>query len=115
MREQEAQATLQSLPARLAFLPRIILTPIIRIYISAREWTLNTPSARLVPMALVGVMSVVFLGWKVARWEPWMRRWWLHRPVVLGGGVGRKWANCVTLLTSVVGPLLTPFSYVEHH
>ena len=62
-------------------------------------------------MALVGGMAMVFLGWKVARWEPWMRRWWLHQPVLFSGGVRREWANCVTLFTSVVS--LCPTSRFE--
>ncbi|CAD6581028.1 MAG: hypothetical protein TREMPRED_002910 [Tremellales sp. Tagirdzhanova-0007] len=99
---KDAQTTLNTLPARLSFLPRVLATPILRIYVSFREWTLNTPSARLAPMILVAGMAVVFAGWKVKRFEPWMKTWWLHRPVLLGGSAISEWANPVTLITSVL-------------
>jgi rhomboid-like protein len=52
-------------------------------------------------MGLVGAMGVVFLAWRIPRLEPVMRKWFLHRPVVLGGRI-REWQNSVTLFTSVV-------------
>jgi rhomboid-like protein len=92
---------LNQLHKTLGFLPTPVLVPIIRLYISAKEYTLNTPAAQLAPVGLVGIMGIVFLAWKVPRLEPFMRKWWLHRPVVLGGRV-REWQNCVTLFTSIV-------------
>lgn len=78
-----------------------MIVPILRIYVMTKEYMLNTPPAQLVPLQIVAGMGVVFLGWKIHGLEPWMRRWWLHRPVVLGGAK-QKWAETVTLFTSVV-------------
>jgi len=77
-------------------------TPIMRLYVVAQEYFLNTPPAHLAPVGLIGVMGTVFLAWKVKRWEPFMRKWWLHRPVILGSGAVRQWQNSVTLFTSTV-------------
>lgn len=77
-------------------------TPLMRIYVVGQEYMLNTPPAQLAPMALVGLMGTVFLAWRVKRWEPFMRKWWLHRPVILGGGAVKEWQNSVTLFTSTV-------------
>ena len=76
-----------------------------RLYVLATEYTLNTPPAQLAPMAIISVMGVVFLGWRVRRLEPWMRKWWLHRPVVLSTRPIKQWAETVTLFTSTVGRL----------
>lgn len=77
-------------------------TPIMRLYVVGQEYFLNTPPAHLAPVGLIGVMGTVFLAWKVKRWEPFMRKWWLHRPVILGSGAVRQWQNSVTLFTSTV-------------
>jgi len=77
-------------------------TPIMRLYVVGQEYFLNTPPAHLAPVGLIGVMGTVFLAWKVKRWEPFMRKWWLHRPVILGSGAARQWQNSVTLFTSTV-------------
>jgi len=73
-----------------------------RLYVVGQEYFLNTPPAHLAPVGLIGVMGTVFLAWKVKRWEPFMRKWWLHRPVILGSGAVRQWQNSVTLFTSTV-------------
>lgn len=73
-----------------------------RMYVFGKEYLLNTPPAQLAPMGLIGVMGTVFLAWRVKRWEPFMRKWWLHRPVILGGGPVKEWQNSVTLFTSTV-------------
>jgi hypothetical protein len=80
-------------------------TPIMRLYVVGQEYFLNTPPAHLAPVGLIGVMGTVFLAWKVKRWEPFMRKWWLHRPVILGSGAARQWQNSVTLFTSTVSTL----------
>lgn len=59
-------------------------------------------------MGLVGIMGVVFLAWRIPRLEPLMRKWFLHRPVVLGGRIS-QWQNSVTLFTSVVSLLSAHF------
>lgn len=94
--------TVNQLPKTLSFLPKVLLVPIIRIYVTAKEYVLNTPPVKVVPMQVAGGMGLVFLAWRVGRWEPFMRKWFLHRPVLFSGGVRREWANCVTLFTSVV-------------
>ena len=91
-----------TLPSTLSFLPRALLVPILRIYVVLTEWQLNTPPSQLVPMEIAGGMGLIFLAWKVRRWEPFMRKWFLHRPVILGGGPKKEWANTVTLFTSIV-------------
>ncbi|OCF30911.1 rhomboid-like protein [Kwoniella heveanensis BCC8398] len=98
---RQAQKTLNNLPSSLSFLPNVILIPILRIYVLASEFYLNTPSAQLAPLTLIGGMGTVFLMWKVRRLEPFMKRWWLHRPVVFGSARD-EWRNCVTMFTSVL-------------
>ena len=98
---QEAQSVLKSLPETLSFLPQVITVPILRLYVLAKEYQLNTPAAQLAPMGIIAGMGLVFLGWRVKRLEPWMRKWWLHSPVVFGGA-RQKWAESVTLFTSTV-------------
>ena len=96
-----AQETLNKLTSALSFLPKILFVPVVRTYIIYEEWKLNTPAAQYAPMELILGMGGVFLLWKVRRLEPWMRKWWLHRPMVFGGR--SEWQNSVTLFTSVVG------------
>lgn len=98
---QAAQERLNKLPSALSFLPQFLLVPILRTYVIWEEWVLNSPPAQVAPTTLIAGMGGVFLLWRIRRLEPWMRKWWLHRPVVFGGP-GREWQNCVTLLTSVV-------------
>lgn len=97
-----AQTTVNNIVQALSFLPKAIVTPLVRIYISAQEYALNTSPAQVAPMGLIGVMGVVFLGWRIRALEPWMRKWWLHRPVLLNGTRRGEWANCLTLFTSTV-------------
>jgi hypothetical protein len=90
-----------------------------RLYVVGQEYFLNTPPAHLAPVGLIGVMGTVFLAWKIKRWEPFMRKWWLHRPVVLGAGAARQWQNSVTLFTSTVSlasqsVYLTPLTFSYH-
>lgn len=100
--DQKAQNTVNQIPRTLAFLPKALLVPILRIYVTAKEYVLNTPPAQVIPMQVVGGMGVIFLAWRVGRWEPFMRKWFLHRPVIFAGGARREWANCVTMFTSIV-------------
>lgn len=73
--------------------------PILRTYIMVKEWELNqSPSARG-PAILFSIMIPVFLAWQVRRYQPFMRKWFTHFPVVFKGGEPR---SCVTMLTSVV-------------
>ncbi|KAL7424497.1 hypothetical protein Q5752_000181 [Cryptotrichosporon argae] len=97
---KDAQDTLNTLPQRLSFLPSAIATPIVRTYILTSEYLLNTPAAQLAPAGLIAGMGAVFLAWRVPRWEPFMRTWFLHRPVVFTRGM--EWRNCVTLFTSTI-------------
>jgi hypothetical protein len=97
---QQAQATINSMSQSSYWGP--LKTPIMRLYVVGQEYFLNTPPAHLAPVGLIGVMGTVFLAWKVKRWEPFMRKWWLHRPVILGSGAVRQWQNSVTLFTSTV-------------
>ncbi|KAK8853462.1 hypothetical protein IAR55_004169 [Kwoniella newhampshirensis] len=99
---KSAQKTLNTLPTTLSFLPNLVLIPILRLYVVSSEFYLNTPSSQLAPLGLIGFMGTVFLAWKVKRWEPWMRKWWLHRPVLFTPSTRREWANCVTLVTSTL-------------
>ncbi|KAK4687659.1 hypothetical protein P7C73_g2468, partial [Tremellales sp. Uapishka_1] len=100
---RKLQATLNGLQANLTFLPELIRTPILRTYIMVSEYTLNTPASQQVPLAIISVMGTVFLAWKVPRWEPFMRRWFLHHPVVFGArSQARRWGDTVTLFTSVI-------------
>jgi hypothetical protein len=100
---QQAQATINSMNQSSYWGP--LKTPIMRLYVVGQEYFLNTPPAHLAPVGLIGVMGTVFLAWKVKRWEPFMRKWWLHRPVILGSGAVRQWQNSVTLFTSTVSIL----------
>ncbi|RSH91515.1 hypothetical protein EHS25_009814 [Saitozyma podzolica] len=65
---RQAQESLNKLPQTLSFLPRAILVPVLRIYVSAKEYAINTPPAQLAPMGLV-VLWVLsssrggYLGW----------------------------------------------------
>lgn len=97
---QQAQATINSMSQSSYWGP--LKTPIMRLYVVGQEYFLNTPPAHLAPVGLIGVMGTVFLAWKVKRWEPFMRKWWLHRPVILGSGAVRQWQNSITLFTSTV-------------
>ncbi|WWD19890.1 hypothetical protein CI109_104359 [Kwoniella shandongensis] len=99
---KSAQKTLNTLPTTLSFLPNLLLIPVLRLYVVGSEFYLNTPSAQLAPLGLIGFMGTVFLAWKVKRWEPFMRKWWLHRPVLFTPSRSREWANCVTLFTSTL-------------
>ncbi|RXK36554.1 hypothetical protein M231_06164 [Tremella mesenterica] len=99
---QEGQATVNTLRTRLSFLPQFILVPILRIYVITKNYALNSPPSQVTQLGLISVMGTVFLAWKIRRLEPFMKRWFTHRPVVLGGGVKREWANTVTLFTSVI-------------
>lgn len=101
---QAAQQTANSIPTTLSFLPQILVVPILRIYVTTQEYILNTPPAEIAPLEIVSYMGVVFLAWKMRRLEPFMRKWFLHRPVSLGG-TRNRFAESVTLLTSVVSPL----------
>lgn len=68
----------------------------------ASEFYLNTPTAQLAPLGLIGMMGGIFMAWKIKRFEPFMRRWFLHRPVIFTTSARREWANCVTMFTSTV-------------
>ncbi|WRT69961.1 uncharacterized protein IL334_006952 [Kwoniella shivajii] len=96
-----AQKTLNTLPKTLSFLPNFLLIPVLRTYVMASEFYLNTPSAQLAPMGLIFFMSNVFVWWKLRRLEPSMRKWWLHRPIVFGRARD-EWRNCVTMFTSTL-------------
>ncbi|WVR09662.1 hypothetical protein IAU60_006737 [Kwoniella sp. DSM 27419] len=98
---KQAQKTLNELPATLSFLPNIILIPILRSYVLVSEFQLNSPPAQLAPLSLIAGMGSIFLLWKVRRLEPFMRRWWLHRPVVFGRAKD-EWKNCITMFTSTL-------------
>jgi rhomboid-like protein len=81
-----------------------LVTPIVRIYVTVGEWWYNTPPAMVAPVQVIGIMGVVFLGWRVGRWERIMGRWFMHRPVTLGvRSRMTEWRDCVTLFTSTVG------------
>jgi rhomboid-like protein len=102
---KDAQATLNHLPETLSFLPNVLLVPILRIYITSKEYLLNSHPASTVPVQLAVGMGTVFLAWKVRRWEPFMRKWFLHRPVIFTSSVRAEWTNCVTMFTSTVRPV----------
>ncbi|WVO17103.1 hypothetical protein L204_104792 [Cryptococcus depauperatus] len=99
---KKAQKLLNQLPGTLSFIPNIILIPILRTYVLASEFLLNTPAAQLAPLELIAGMGGIFLAWKVRRLEPFMKKWFLHRPVIFTHSTKLAWANCVTLLTSTV-------------
>lgn len=99
---EKAQQRINALPQVLSFLPAALLQPIMHIAVMWEESTLNRPIMREPIVQILTVFGIVFLGWKTRRLEPFMRKWFLHRPVILGGGAKREWANCVTMLTSVV-------------
>ncbi|WVQ83707.1 hypothetical protein IAT38_005851 [Cryptococcus sp. DSM 104549] len=97
-----AQKRLNELPTTLSFLPTMLLVPILRLYVVTTEFYLNAPAAQSTPLGLIGVMGTVFLAWKIRRIEPFMRKWWLHRPVLFTSSKRKEWANCVTLFTSTL-------------
>ncbi|ODO05509.1 hypothetical protein I350_04560 [Cryptococcus amylolentus CBS 6273] len=99
---KKAQKLLNELPATLSFVPNLILVPILRTYVLFSEFYLNSPPAQLAPLALIGGMGTIFLAWKVPRAEKFMRKWFLHRPVIYTASAKREWANCVTLFTSTI-------------
>nr|KIR88572.1 rhomboid-like protein [Cryptococcus tetragattii IND107] len=99
---KNAQKLLNELPGTLSFLPNLILIPILRTYVMASEFYLNTPTAQLAPLGLIGMMGGIFMAWKIKRFEPFMRRWFLHRPVIFTTSARREWANCVTMFTSTI-------------
>ena len=86
----------------LRFLPQGISTFLLRSWAMVAGWELNTPPARLVPMELIAGMGVIALAWRSPRLEPFMRKWFLHRPVVFSSRALRQWQASVTLFTSTV-------------
>lgn len=100
-RVKRAQATLQTLPKTLGFLPDVLLVPVLRTYVMWEEWKINTEAAHVAPALLIGGMGLIFLAWQVPGWQGFMGKWFLHRPVVFGGRRA-EWRNCVTLFTSTV-------------
>lgn len=99
----KAQKIVNNMSKELSWIPRPLLTPIMRSYVLYQEWKLNSPPAQTVQAGLIGAFVVVFLGWKMRRLEPFMRKWWLHRPVVFGGKL-KEWQQSITLFTSTVRP-----------
>ena len=98
---QHAQQSANSLAKNLSFLPNALSTPIVRLYVLAEEYVLNTPPAQLAPTLLLPYLGGVFIAWRLRRLEPFMRKWFLHRPVVFSAP-RQKWQETVTLFTSTV-------------
>ncbi|WOO78596.1 Presenilins-associated rhomboid-like protein, mitochondrial [Vanrija pseudolonga] len=101
-RVKVAREHLSTLSGRLGWLPSWAEEFIVRSYVMFSEWRIESPPAEVVPMAIVAGMGVIFLMWQSPRLQPFMRKWFLHRPVLLGARPKKEWANCVTLITSVV-------------
>lgn len=95
----EAQQKVQRLKDNISFLPSFLFVPIMRTYIMVKEWQLNQSNSSRAPALLLGVMIPVFLAWQVRRWQPFMRKWFTHYPVVFRGGEPR---SCATMLTSTI-------------
>ncbi|KAK1922274.1 hypothetical protein DB88DRAFT_390088 [Papiliotrema laurentii] len=98
---KHAQQSANSLAKNLSFLPNALSTPIVRLYVLAEEYVLNTPPAQLAPTLLLPYLGGVFIAWRLRRLEPFMRKWFLHRPVVFSAP-RQKWQETVTLFTSTV-------------
>lgn len=96
---KRAQNMVNTLPKVLDFLPQIILVPVLRTYIMFEEWRINSAPAFVAPAVLISGMATVFLAFQVRSAIPFMRKWFMHRPVVFAGG---EWRNCVTMFTSTV-------------
>lgn len=101
-RVKVAREHLSTLSGKLGWLPGWAEEFIVRSYVMFSEWRIESPPAEVVPMAIVAGMGVIFLMWQSPRLQPFMRKWFLHRPVLLGARPKKEWANCVTLITSVV-------------
>lgn len=97
-RAKQAQDSVNELSKNLSWLPYFIMVPIVRTYVVFEEWRINSPASRVAPAALIGLMVPVFLAWQVRAWQPFMRKWFTHYPVVFRGGEAR---SCVTMITSV--------------
>lgn len=95
----EAQQSVERLKDTLSFLPTFVAVPIMRTYIMMKEWQLNQPASSRAPVLLLGVMIPVFLAWQVRRFQPFMRKWFTHFPIVFPGGEAR---SCITMLTSTI-------------
>jgi hypothetical protein len=67
------------------------------------NWWYKAPVGSVASAQVIGVMGLVFLGWRVKGWERGMGRWFLHRSVNLGVRTrATEWRDCFTLFTSTV-------------
>jgi rhomboid-like protein len=95
-----AQATLKTLPSVLAFLPNMVLVPVMRTYIMYKEAQINSPTARRAQVELLGILAGVFVCWRLKAFQPLMTKWFLHNPVAWTKR--QDWRNSFTMLTSTV-------------
>lgn len=101
---QRAREKLNDLNKALSFLPDTLMVFVYRSYVLFEEWKINSQPAYTAPAGLIAGMAVVFALFNVRSLNPFMRKWFMHRPVVFSGG---EWRNCLTMFTSTVSkPLL---------
>lgn len=100
-RVKRAQETLNTLPKVLSWLPDVLLVPVLRMYVVYEEWKINAPPAHVAPAILIAGMGAIFLAWQVPSAQGFMKRWFLHNSVTLGGPRA-EWRNCVTMFTSTL-------------
>lgn len=91
---QGLQNSLSGLVKSIRDWPESLKVPITRVYISLSETYLHTPPAQLVCLGIIGFNGLVFLAWRIPRFEPLMRRYFMHWPV----GANHR---VITLATSV--------------
>ena len=91
---QKLQSSLNGLVKNIRDWPDSLKVPITRVYISLSETYLHTPPAQLACLGIIGFNGLVFLAWRIPRFEPFMRRYFMHWPV----GANHR---VITLATSV--------------
>ncbi|ORX40474.1 hypothetical protein BD324DRAFT_647404 [Kockovaella imperatae] len=105
---KEAQQTINTITSNITFLPKFLQTIILRTSVMILEGELNTPPATLVPLEIIGTMAFITLAWRGRRTEGFMRRWFLHRPVVFSTSAKKKWQESITLFTSILSHQTLP-------
>lgn len=97
---KEANATLQTLPTALSFLPDIMLVPVLRSYVFLKEMRLNSSPSVAAQVDIIATCAGVFVLWKLRSFTPFLSKWFLHNPIAWTRR--QDWRNSFTMLTSTV-------------